>query len=147
MEKSTVKEVRVIAKQKGITPIPGRKADLIAAIKGVEDRADLYNLRELKALCVKHKDTLGIRCAGKGITYNYLLEKLSKAGIIMVVESSASEFEEKLKEADPELHSLAGFLVPHIEKVHFLLVGKLGRKKQAFGDQDPRSSGYLGCSC
>ena len=37
MQKSTVKELRKIAKEKNITPILKRKADLVAAIKKVEE--------------------------------------------------------------------------------------------------------------
>ena len=141
MEKSTVKELRVLAKRKGITPIPGRKADLIAAIEKAGDRSESYTIEELKALCMKNKDVLGIRCGGKGITYEFLLEKLLKAGIIMVVESPASEFEEKLLEADPKLHSLLAPLVLHLQKLGFLLLpklkGTLGRKQKDMEKDDP----------
>lgn len=128
IEQKKVKELRAFAKQKGITPVPTRKDDLIRALTPGDKSG--YSMSELQAICTKHKEKLQIACSGKGITRKYLIEKLMQANLIMEVrEEKLSEFEQQILDADPELHRVLELLAPHVLTLDFIVGSKVGRKK------------------
>lgn len=127
LESKRVPELRKLAKERGIKPIPTRKADLIKALKG---ETPSYTVEDLRRICEKHKESLKIACRGRGITRKYLVDKLTEAGLIMEIEEKKqSDYEEKLRTADPELHRVLEALAPHVLTLDIIVGTKVGRKK------------------
>jgi len=126
---STVKELRAQAKDLGISPLPTRKADLVAAIRAkggiVEEDVSsstpqpselaTYTMKELRRLCKKHTHEINVPCGGKGATKRAIFDELARIGVLEGVakrKPGAGDYARLLREADPELYAVAKETVP-----------------------------------
>lgn len=131
-----VKELRELAKKRGIKPIPTRKQDLIDALEGKQKKNAKPTMNDLRTLCKKHKLELDIKCGGKGVTYEYLLNTLTKAGLLQLVTTVTSEYEQQLLDLAPKLHKVIAPLAPHIETLAPLFSSTLAKGRAQKVRQD-----------